>query len=51
MSEAVMAKIKILDTRVHGLHARAYDLRAETNLTQLRDADPAAAACSDGGDC
>jgi hypothetical protein len=33
MSKAVMAEIKILDTRVDGLHARAYDLRAETYLT------------------
>jgi hypothetical protein len=34
MSEAVMAKIKILDTRVDGLHARTYDLRAENYFTQ-----------------
>ena len=40
MSETVVAKIKILDTRVDGLHARAYDLRAETHLTQLRDCYP-----------
>ena len=40
MSEAVMAKIKILDTRVDDLHSRAYDLRAETYLTQLRDCYP-----------
>jgi hypothetical protein len=37
MSEAVMAKIKILDTRVDGLHARSIDFRAENYLTQLRD--------------
>ena len=40
MSEAVVAKIKILDTRVDDLHSRAYDLRAETYLTQLRDCYP-----------
>jgi hypothetical protein len=63
MSEAVMAKIKILDTRVtrvDGLHARAYDLRAETYLTQLRDCHPTQAAtpnqpqqhaANDGGNC
>jgi hypothetical protein len=44
MSEAVMAKIEILDTRVDGLHARAYDLRAETYLTQLRDCYPTQSA-------
>jgi hypothetical protein len=32
-----MAKIKILDTRVDGLYATEYDLRAETYLTQLHD--------------
>jgi len=29
-----MAKFKILDTRVDGVHARTYDLRAENYFTQ-----------------
>jgi hypothetical protein len=44
MSEAVMAKIKILDTRVDGLHARAINLRAENYLTQQCDIYPIQAA-------